>query len=436
MLEEQLDCDLERVELEPHGSSRSRALAKTHMSAGSLILSCEASTTVLLPEEKGRRCDACHMRSSVLQKCSVCASYFYCGPTCQVVQWQSHHKRICKRFNKYTSSLAFQALAPHEKLDAVLLSHLVAQLDGSLDSPSQSTRGIMSLLPGPVEPPLPPIVYTSTRVAERVMREMYSRFGNNNFVIHSHLNTFGHGIFPLASRLFNHSCLPNAAAKYILLPSHPPKLEVVALRDIAPDEEICLPYLDPALVQPRQQIFDLTYGFKCSCHSCLFFEKMGAIPGPPSDAAERDNLARKLIQFIATTPCDALTLQSAQFPPALLSVFHESFISSLAETFRNASHDGSYALALDSGDVLLALYRLIYPPNYPQIGMHLLELAKTCWNSVVAQETDAVSERRKREKVWGYLTEAKAVLQILGPEGDEDGPLVEINTLENLLQGD
>jgi hypothetical protein len=68
--------------------------------------------------------------------------------------------------------------------------------------------------------------------------EMYSRFGNNNFIIHSHLTTFGHGIFPLASRLFNHSCLPNAAAKYILSPSNPPKMEVIALRDIALGEEV------------------------------------------------------------------------------------------------------------------------------------------------------------------------------------------------------
>jgi hypothetical protein len=152
-----------------------------------------------------------------------------CRPGCRL-------NLVVRRFNKYTSSLSFQALAAHEKLDALLLSHLVAQLDG-VDANDDRLTDIISLLPGPVELALPPIVYSS-RIAESVVREMYSRFGNNNFVIHSHLTTFGHGIFPLASRLFNHSCLPNAAAKYILSPSNPPKMEVIAIRDIALGEEV------------------------------------------------------------------------------------------------------------------------------------------------------------------------------------------------------
>ncbi|KAJ7935654.1 hypothetical protein B0H13DRAFT_1949076 [Mycena leptocephala] len=439
------------VKLEPHtGSGRSQAVATKHLSAGSLIVSCEALTTVLLPEEKGHRCDACHRLSLRLQKCSGCASYWYCSSSCQTLQWQSHHKRICKRFNKYTSSLGFQALAAHEKLDALLLSHLVAQLDG-VDANDDRLTDIISLLPGPVELPLPPIVYSS-RIAESVVREIYSRFGNNNFVIHSHLTTFGHGIFPLASRLFNHSCLPNAAAKYILSPSNPPKMEVIALRDIALGEEICLPYLDPALLQSRQQIFQLTYGFECRCLSCIFFEKAGPIPSPPTEPSDRDALAIKLMQFMKSTPYDGLTLTtgSPSFPSDLLAIFHESFIAYVAETFRNASHDGEYATALDSGKTLLALYRLIYPPNYPQIGaslfpspfeisyggqgMHLLELAKTYWNSIVSGNMDTTAESIVKRECWTYLNEAKDILQILGAEGDEDGPLVEISTLETLLQ--
>jgi SET and MYND domain-containing protein len=38
--------------------------------------------------------------------------------------------------------------------------------------------------------------------------------------------------------LFNHSCVPNAAARYILTPSKSVHLEVVALRNIAEGEEV------------------------------------------------------------------------------------------------------------------------------------------------------------------------------------------------------
>ncbi|KAJ7288313.1 hypothetical protein C8J57DRAFT_1279819 [Mycena rebaudengoi] len=445
MSEEDIRSVADKIKLEPHAfGGRTKAVAVAHLSAGSLLVACEAFATVLLPEEKGRRCDYCHRRRSALQKCSACAGYFYCDATCQTLHWGSH-KKICKRFNNYTSSIAFQALAAHEKLDALLLSHLVARLDAAEDPDIASP--ITSLLPGPAELPCPPIMYSSPRVGVPAVRLMHARFGNNNFVLHSHLNTFGHGIFPLASRLFNHGCLPNAAAKYVLLPAHPPRMEVVALRDIGPGDEICLPYLDPALVQSRQQIFELSYGFKCRCPSCVFFEGVAPIPDPPSDAPQKHALAQKLVQFTkAGGACDdhalALTAMSPgaklAFPRELLPVFHEAYISFLSETFRNASHDGVYELALSSGEALLAVYRLVYPPNYPQIGLHLLELAKTAWNRLVSEEdaasADRAVERAKREGVRAYLAEANRVLQIFGREGDEDGPLVEVDTLETLLR--
>ncbi|KAJ7212105.1 hypothetical protein GGX14DRAFT_447439 [Mycena pura] len=423
------------VKLEPRTwPGRSNAVATEHLSAGSLIMSCEALATILLPPEKGRRCDFCHTLPRRLQKCSGCASYFYCSTICQELQWQAHHKKVCKRFGKYTSSMAFQALAPHEKLDALLLSHLIAHLDSGVGAINDTLSSITSLLPGPVDPASLPIVYSSSRLSESVLKDIYSRFGNNNFVLHSHLTTFGHGVFPLASRYFNHSCLPNAAAKYVLSPFKQPTMEVVALREIASEEEVCLPYLDPALLQSRQQIFQLSYGFECRCSSCIFFENVGPIPDPPTLQAEREDLALRLMQFMKATPRDGLTLttNSTSFPPDLLAVFHETFITYLSETFTNASHDGRYPTAIHFGQVLLALYRLIYPPNYPQLGMHLLEMAKTYWNRIISENVDTTVEQVKSE-CRVHLDEAKAILHVLGSEGDEEGPLTEITTLERLL---
>lgn len=77
-------------------------------------------------------------------------------------------------------------------------------------------------------------------LVDDILDELYSRFGNNNFAIHSHLVSVAHGIFPLASRLFNHSCVPNAAAKYIFTESEPPCMEIVALREIRPGEEVSI----------------------------------------------------------------------------------------------------------------------------------------------------------------------------------------------------
>jgi hypothetical protein len=63
--------------------------------------------------------------------------------------------------------------------------------------------------------------------------------------------------------------------------------------------------------------------------------------------------------------------------------------------------------------------------------MHLLEMAKTAWN---ASLTDANgSEPTNLALASRYLAAAEENLGIFGKEGDDDGPMDEINTLQRLL---
>jgi hypothetical protein len=135
--------------------------------------------------------------------------------------------------------------------------------------------------------------------------------------------------------------------------------------------QICLPYLDPALLQSRQQMFDLTYGFRCKCPSCQFMETLGHIPSPPSSSDELRAVAAAVREFVGVDSLSCSRLPSrpqATIPRPLLCVFQEAYLSTLSEAFSKASHDGQYDLALDSGLTLLAVYIMIYPANYPQIG--------------------------------------------------------------------
>jgi hypothetical protein len=51
-----------------------------------------------------------------------------------------------------------------------------------------------ALLPGPPAP-VPPVCPPAAATA----KTYHARFGNNNFVVHSHLTSVAHGVFPLAS---------------------------------------------------------------------------------------------------------------------------------------------------------------------------------------------------------------------------------------------
>lgn len=131
------------------------------------------------------------------------------------------------------------------------------------------------------------------------------------------------------------------------------------------------------MTQSRHQIFELTYGFRCDCSSCLYIRSLGTLPELPTEPAELDDLGRQLREFVGikdtlllSPTLPAKSLEST--PSSLHAVFHEAYMSGLSETFSRCSHDGDYDVALDTGITLLALYILIYPSNYPQIGSNLL----------------------------------------------------------------
>ena len=167
-------------------------------------------------------------------------------------------------------------------------------------------------------------------------------------------------------------------------------MEIVALRDIHQDEEvidfafsqgsrslltmsdseICIPYLDPALSETRSKILEISYGFKCGCCSCTFLDSVLPLPPVPTEASDRTQLAGELRQFAGIHPgiTSLPNTQLEKLPVDLGCVLREDYISSLSEEFSRASHEGDYAVAFNAGLTLLALYVVIYPPNYPQIG--------------------------------------------------------------------
>jgi len=69
--------------------------------------------------------------------------------------------------------------------------------------------------------------------------------------------------------------------------------------------------------------------------------------------------------------------------------------------------------------------------------MHLLEMAKTAWNAFITMESaDPLTQPAGLEllaKVRTYLRLSNQVWAVIGPEGDDGGPLAEIRVLERLL---
>lgn len=82
------------------------------------------------------------------------------------------------------------------------------------------------------------------------------------------LNNEGSGLYLTQSKI-NHSCNPNAEIRF---PFSNNVLQVVALRDISENEEICISYLDECQLNrsrhSRQKYLEENYLFSCECEKC------------------------------------------------------------------------------------------------------------------------------------------------------------------------
>ncbi|KAI0030426.1 hypothetical protein K488DRAFT_54292 [Vararia minispora EC-137] len=431
------------LRLDDDPKARNRAIATEGFKQGDIVARIPALSTALLPSEKGVRCDNCHRKEKKLFRCTGCAAYYYCGSECQTYAWKTHHRHICKQHPAWIASTKYQQLQFDDRIEAILLSHIAcaaASTPSILGAGHSPLAVMLSLLPSRagVSATLPPLILPPRSKRKDIdLKAVHARFRNNNFILHSHLYSFAHGIYPVASRLFNHSCNPSASVKYILQEGSPPIMEIVALRNVACDEEVTIAYVDPALpLKDRESALDTSYDFRCQCTLCTFQHKTD-IPPPPDDDESRRNLSNLLLRFTGldlsrSPPKHDLPRDFQAIPSALLPVLHPVFLPTIAEMFSESSHAGATSRAMSLGQTLLATYLLIYPPNYPQIGMHALEVAKTAWNGFVSGDQDLAGIGYLQATRW-YLSIAHRVLHTIGEEGDPKGPLQEIETVRTLV---
>lgn len=95
--------------------------------------------------------------------------------------------------------------------------------------------------------------------------KLYEDFEN---AVGDFLNNEGSGLYILQSNI-NHSCIPNAE---ITFPYGNHRLALKATKNINPEDEICISYLDECILErsrhSRQKILRTNYVFSCKCARC------------------------------------------------------------------------------------------------------------------------------------------------------------------------
>jgi len=259
----------------------------------------------------------------------------------QSAHWtRGGHRVMCKTINSWLASPVFQRLDAQRRGDALLLSHFLA---AHRDSPAE-TEDLLDLLPHPSPSEAPPVCPPLAQSSSLDIQALFSRFENNNFVVHSHLTPIAHGIFTIGSRTLNHSCEPDCVPLFAFNPAQQPTMKVVLVKDIKPGDELTIPYVDPALdVRTRRERLKSSYGFDCNCSRCT------------------REMARASAKAQTIRP--QVGVDAAHSDPTLA-------IPVLSAEFSDLAHGDAakYVDALEVGDRLLANYRRVYPPFYPLIG--------------------------------------------------------------------
>ncbi|KAG1733445.1 hypothetical protein EDB19DRAFT_1222044 [Suillus lakei] len=281
----------ENVEIRVSATSGRGLWAKNSIKAGSVIISLRPHSFALASRYLDSYCSSCAAASnSGLLRCTGCRTVWYCNTTCQTNDW-SLHRLECPALRKWAKSAPSKNLSvPSDAvrcLGRILWQKKKEGFDSSWSKEIDALQSHRHSLH-------PRVVENNTHLAHSLVRylglsspgdlsefgissagdlaDLISKFVTNTFALTSpSLTPVGVSVSPLVA-LFNHSCDPRAVIVFPRSSRHPveePQMQVIALRDISPNEEILTSYIDTTLPRSlRQATLKETYDFTCQCELC------------------------------------------------------------------------------------------------------------------------------------------------------------------------
>lgn len=186
----------------------------------------------------------------------------------QLHAWNSQHRKLCKQLPRFTSTYDYTTSPEHVRLESLLLArtiteHYLPRDKDSVIELSSDAKVLLALLPHPRPPPVPPLPKLTgaapdpTDPKKNLAESLSNRSLNNHWVVYSsELTPTANAIYPVASRTFNHSCLPSAIPvyRYGETDNKGPKMQIRALTTLHPGDEVRRPV-----------------SWTTACHKCVLF---------------------------------------------------------------------------------------------------------------------------------------------------------------------
>ncbi|XP_073320601.1 histone-lysine N-methyltransferase SMYD3 isoform X1 [Pagrus major] len=364
--------------------------ATARIKRGELVYSCEPLACCVSNKLSRDVCHHCFKRRETLLRCSQCKTARYCNITCQRQAW-SGHKRECKCLRsllpriptdsvRLAARLIFAVLSPSQNSSEEL--YTLEEHESHLSSVSEQKKLGLSQLASMLELYLqqeaPDLVreMTSLPPSCRDPLNLIAKVTCNCFTISDgELQEIGVGLYPSLS-LLNHDCRPNCVMVF-----EGTKLQLRAVRDINPEEELTISYIETlSLTEDGQKQLEDQYHFTCRCQRCDSQDKDGlmlsggestwrplkeALPRLEGLKAESNwqTLLESCSHLLSTVGCDV--------PEENL---YKLRVTDMA--LDASIHLGHWEEAVGYGEKTLPVYRQYYPDPHPVHGVQLMRVGK------------------------------------------------------------
>ncbi|XP_076579113.1 histone-lysine N-methyltransferase SMYD3 [Chaetodon auriga] len=336
-------------------------------------------------------CHHCFTRRQTLLRCSQCKTARYCNITCQREAW-SGHKRECKCLKsllpriptdsvRLAARLIFALLSPSKSSSEELytLEEHESHLSSVSEEKKQGLSQLASMLELYLQQEVPDLAQEMTSALPPSCREPLSLIAKvtcNCFTISDgELQEIGVGLYPSLS-LLNHDCRPNCVMVF-----EGTKLQLRAVRDINPEEELSISYIETlSLTEDRQRQLEDQYHFTCRCQRCdsRDKDKLMLSGGESSWRLLKEALPR-LEGLKAESNWQTLLESSSHLLSTVGGNVPDENLYKLRMT--DMALDASIHLehweeAVGYGEKTLPVYRQYYPDPHPVHGVQLMRVGK------------------------------------------------------------
>ncbi|KAI0319151.1 SET domain-containing protein [Amylostereum chailletii] len=267
--------------------------AKQPLKPGEIIFATKPHVHVLSTRNLEHFCSACASPAAEndLKRCTRCRVVWYCNTECQNGDW-STHKQECSALQRWAAGAPSPDVAipaePIRCLGRLLWTKQKKRLSSVWAREVDSMQSHRTSLP-------PEATESHTHFAHAVVKylglnapgelgpfgiqtpadlvDLISRFTTNSLTLTApSLTPIGVTVSPPVA-LINHSCEPNAVVVFpggsTSSKAQEPLMNVIAIREIAPEEEVLTAYIDTTLPkEQRQHALRITYNFACKCTLC------------------------------------------------------------------------------------------------------------------------------------------------------------------------